>query len=81
MMSLGFGWLDENFQAHHSEPGDPTLLQWIKATIDHLFGFEPLVVAGILTSLIIVPPMLSLVLFLSLRIGRRSSKFRQDSTE
>ena len=81
MMSLGFVWLDKTFNAHHSEPGDPALLQWIKATIDHLFGLEPLVLVGILTGLIIVPPMLSLVIFFFLRLGRRSSKFTQDSSE
>ena len=42
--------------AHHGEPADPDLVQWIKARLDHLLDVGPwFVVAGLSLLIILIP--------------------------
>ena len=43
---------------HHSEPADPTLLQWIRERIDAVLGLEPAPIVLILGALIVAFPVL-----------------------
>ena len=43
--------------AHHDEPADPTLLQWVKALLDHLFSPGPWPVVALLGLLIVLLPV------------------------
>ena len=43
---------------HHSEPADPTLLQWIRERIDAVLGLGPAPIVLILGALIVAFPML-----------------------
>ena len=40
--------------AHHSEPVDPTLLEWIKTELDHIFGEGSVSVVSIIGILIVL---------------------------
>ena len=42
---------------HHSEPVDPTLLQWIQGVIEHIFGTGPAPVVSVIGVLIVVVPL------------------------
>tara|TARA_Y100000588_G_scaffold340892_1_gene384548 strand:- start:3910 stop:4104 length:195 start_codon:yes stop_codon:yes gene_type:complete len=42
---------------HHSEPIDPTLLDWIRNQIDELIGLEPSAIAVILGIAIVAFPI------------------------
>lgn len=42
---------------HHSEPADPTLLQWIRERIDAVLGLGPASIVLILGALIVAFPM------------------------
>ena len=35
---------------HHDEPADPTLLEWAKGLLDHLFGGGPWLMVAVLES-------------------------------
>ena len=43
--------------AHHSEPADPDLLEWIKDFIDNLFQLGPWTIVAILALLILLIPV------------------------
>ena len=43
---------------HHSEPADPTLLQWIRERIDAVLGMGPASIVLILGALIVAFPVL-----------------------
>ena len=43
---------------HHSEPADPTLLQWIRERIDAVLGLGPASIVLILGALIVAFPVL-----------------------
>ena len=42
---------------HHSEPADPTLLQWIRERIDAVLGLGPAPIVLILGALIVAFPV------------------------
>jgi hypothetical protein len=42
---------------HHSEPVDPTLLEWIKTELDHLFGPGEVPIISVIGVLIVVLPL------------------------
>ena len=50
--------------AHHGEPADPDLIEWLKARLDHIFGVGPWVVVGALTLLIVLVPLLVMAVYL-----------------
>ena len=60
---------------HHSESADPTLIRWIRDTIDHIFGLGPSTIVVALGVAIIVFPIG--VFWLASR-GRKSTR-QQDS--
>ena len=43
--------------AHHSEPADSALLEWIKGLLDHIFNFGPWTVVIVLALLIVLIPL------------------------
>lgn len=47
---------------HHDEPADPTLLEWAKGLLDHLFGGGPWLMVVLLGILILALPV-GVVLF------------------
>ena len=56
--------------AHHSEPGDPVLLEWVRHRIDDLVGLEPWAIVIMLGLLIVALPVTIMAAFL-LRRPRR----------
>ena len=41
---------------HHDEPADPTLLEWVKGLLDHLFGGGPWFMVALLGVIILALP-------------------------
>jgi hypothetical protein len=61
------------FLAHHSEPGDPDLLEWIRHQIDTMLGLGPLYIVVLLGIVVLAIPLGITVLFLlNRRRGARS---------
>ena len=52
---------------HHSEPGDPVILAWIKHELDALLGLGPGAVVAILGVIIVAIPLGVLAVFLTQR--------------
>ena len=50
--------------AHHSEPADPDLLEWIKEFIDHLFQLGPWTIVAILALIILLIPVAIISVYL-----------------
>ena len=50
--------------AHHDEPADPTLLEWVKGLLDHLIGGGPWTVVALLGFLIIALPVGVVIFYL-----------------
>jgi hypothetical protein len=50
--------------AHHGEPADPDLLEWIKARIDHILDVGPWVVVAGLGLLILLLPLSVMAVYL-----------------
>ncbi len=50
--------------AHHSEPADPDLLEWIKGFLDHLFHLGPWTIVAVLALLIIFMPVAIITVYL-----------------
>ena len=42
---------------HHSESADPTLIRWIRETIDHMLGLGPQTIVLVLGAAIVVFPL------------------------
>ena len=47
----------QSIAAHHSEPADPDLLEWIKGLLDHIFNFGPWTIVIVLALLIALIPV------------------------
>ena len=62
---------------HHSESADPTLIRWIRDTIDHLFGVGAGTIVIVLGVVIIVFPIA--VFWLASR-GRNSTRQRDSDS-
>ena len=54
--------------AHHSEPGDPILLGWIKDQIDAVLGLGDLALVIILGAIVIAIPIGILAAYLMQRV-------------
>ncbi len=54
--------------AHHSEPGDPVLLQWIKDQIDSVLGLGDLAIVVILGAVVVAIPIGILAAYLMQRV-------------
>ena len=57
--------------AHHSEPGDPVLMEWIRHRIDDFVRFEPWLIVIIFGLLGIAIPVLVMTVFLLQRPWHR----------
>ena len=53
-----------SISAHHSEPADPDLLEWIKGFLDHLFHLGPWTIVAVLALLIILMPVAIIAVYL-----------------
>ena len=62
---------------HHSESADPTLIRWIRDTIDHVFGVGAGTIVIVLGVVIIVFPIA--VFWLASR-GRKSTRQRDSDS-
>jgi hypothetical protein len=60
-----------NVLAHHSEPGDPILLDWMRHQIDALVGIGPAGIVFGLGVVILLVPALILTVFLFDRARRQ----------
>ena len=50
--------------AHHGEPADPDLLEWIKARLDHLLDVGPWIIVAGLGLLILLIPLSIMAVYL-----------------
>ena len=57
--------------AHHSEPGDPVLLGWIKDQIDAILGLGPNAIVIVLGLVIVAIPV-SIAVFYWMQRARRT---------
>ena len=55
--------------AHHSEPIDPTLWEWLSVKIDHVLGLSPGVLVLLLGAVIVSFPIVVMVLVWRGRTG------------
>jgi hypothetical protein len=53
--------------AHHSEPIDPTLWEWLSTKIDHVLGISPGAMVIILGGLIVLFPIIAVAAFIKRR--------------
>jgi hypothetical protein len=58
---------------HHSEPVDPTLLEWIQREIDHLLGSGAVPTMSVIGILIVVVPIV-LTYLAWRRLGRYNDR-------
>ena len=58
--------------AHHGEPGDPILLEWIRHQIDALFNLGPGTIVVALGAFVVVLPIVISLVFLLAQRGRQS---------
>lgn len=70
MLSIGSAPDKAGGLAHHSEPGDPVLLEWVRYRIDDLVGLESWAIVIMLGLLIVAVPVAIMAVFL-LRRPRR----------
>ncbi len=61
-----------HFPGHHSEPGDPALLDWIRHLLDSLTGLGPMAFVFIFGAVVIAIPICILAAFLTQRIKHGS---------
>ena len=57
--------------AHHSEPADPELLEWIIHQIDALVGVGPVAMVVALGLVIVAIPVAIMAVYLALRLRQR----------
>ncbi len=57
--------------AHHSEPGDPVLLAWIRHQIDAIFGLGPAAIVIALGLVIVIIPVVVVVALLAWRARQK----------
>jgi hypothetical protein len=58
--------------AHHNEPGDPILLDWIRHQIDSIFNLGPGTIVVALGAFVVVIPIAILLVFLVTQRGGQS---------
>jgi hypothetical protein len=72
MIGLDHGLKPVVFLAHHSEPGDPDLLEWIRHQIDAVLCLGPLYIVVLLGIVILAIPLgIAALFFLNRRRGVR----------
>ena len=59
-------------RAHHSEPTDSELLEWLVHTVDSILGQGPLVMVVLIGVVVIAIPLVIAVLALRRRGGRQT---------
>lgn len=59
-------------RAHHSEPADSELLEWLVHTLDSILGQGPLVMVVVIGVIVIAIPLAIAVLALRRRGGRQA---------
>ncbi len=59
--------------AHHSEPGDPVLLEWIKHQIDSILGLGPAEIVIGLGAVIVAIPLAIVIVFWAQRMRQKRS--------
>ena len=59
--------------AHHGEPGDPVLFDWIKHQIDSILGVGPTAIVIGLGAVIVTIPLAIVIVFLAQRMRQRRS--------
>lgn len=64
MVSVKFYFSDDTVLAHHTEPGDPILLDWMRRLIDDIVGIAPFWIVILLGLIIIAVPIAIIVAFL-----------------
>ena len=57
--------------AHHSEPGDPELLEWLVHQLDAMLGVGPVAMVVALGLVIVAIPVAIMVFYLALRLRQR----------
>ena len=60
-----------NVLAHHSQPGDPILLEWIRHQIDSILGLGPSTIVFGLGAVIVLMPVLIVSVYLFDRMRSR----------
>ena len=58
--------------AHHSEPGDPILLEWIRHQIDSIFNLGPGAIVLSIGAFVVVLPIVLMLVFIVAQRGRQS---------
>ena len=64
--------------AHHSEPGDPALLEWIRDQIDALLGLGPAVIVVAIGLIIVAIPLAIMAVYLVQRKRLRDASKRSN---
>ena len=59
-------------RAHHSEPTDSELLEWLTHTVDSILGLGPLVMVVLIGVVVVLIPLAIAVLALRRRGGRQA---------
>ena len=59
-------------RAHHSEPTDPELLEWLVHTVDLVLGQGPVVMVVLIGVVVLLVPLAIAVLALRRRGGRQA---------
>ena len=60
--------------AHHGEPGDPVLFEWIKHQIDSIVGLGPGAIVIALGLVIVAIPLAIAIVFMAQRMRQRRSQ-------
>ncbi len=73
MINIDHGLKPVALLAHHSEPGDPDLLLWIRHQIDAVLGLGPLYIVVLLGIVVLaIPASIAVLFLLNQRRGVRS---------
>ena len=59
--------------AHHGEPGDPVLFDWIKHQLDSILGLGPGAIVIALGLVIVAIPIAIVIVFMAQRMRQRRS--------
>ncbi len=59
--------------AHHGEPGDPVLFEWIKHQIDSILGLGAGAIVIALGLVIVAIPLAIIIVFMAQRMRQRRS--------
>ena len=54
--------------AHHSEPSDPVLMEWVKDQIDSVIGLGDLAIVVILGAIVVAIPIMIIASYIMRRV-------------